>query len=45
MLYTTADISETNQANHHFKKELNEILAEVKNSGLGFTKEVYSSSH
>lgn len=29
---------------NHFKKELNESLAQVKNSGLGFTKAVNNSS-
>lgn len=42
MLYTVANISEKKLANHHFKKELNETLAQVKDSGLGFTKEVKS---
>lgn len=45
MLCIVANISETKSANHHFEKELNETLAQVKNSGLNFTKEISSSSH
>lgn len=45
MLCTVANISETRLANQHFKKELNETLAEVKNSGLGFIKEVKSINY